>query len=255
MSFALTTHQLTVNYDKTPVLWDIELQLPEKCFAAVVGPNGSGKSTLIKTAMGLMKPLSGQVEFFGEPLAAVRNRVAYVPQRESVDWDFPITVRELVLMGRYGRLGLFRRPRAADYEAAEESMRKVGMESYADRQINQLSGGQQQRAFLARAFMQDADLYLMDEPFAGIDHTTEKVLVGLLQDLRDQGKTVVVVHHDLNTVEMYFDWVVFLNMRLVGAGEMKATYTKENLAGTYGQSHVLLGEAAKLAEHKSAGLT
>ncbi len=252
---AFKTHQLTVNYDKTPVLWDVELEIPEGRMAAIVGPNGAGKSTLIKTAMGLLTPLSGGVEFFGQALEKVRQRVAYVPQRESVDWDFPITVRELVLMGRFGRLGLFRRPRAADYQATDEALRRVGMEGYADRQIDQLSGGQQQRAFLARAFVQEADLYFMDEPFAGIDHTTERVLVDLLMKLVKAGKTVLVVHHDLNTVEQYFDWVVFLNMRLVASGEMSSTYTQANREETYGTSHILLGEAAKLSQHKSSGMS
>ena len=251
---ALRTYQLTVNYDKTPVLWDIELELPQGKLIGVIGPNGAGKSTLIKTALGLIKPISGRVEFFGSSLSKVRSRIAYVPQRETVDWEFPITVLDLVLMGRYGRLGIFRRPRRADRESARHVLTQVGMGDFADRQINQLSGGQQQRAFLARALLQEADLYLMDEPFAGIDHTTEKVLIKLLQRLRDEGKTVIVVHHDLNTVQAYFDWVVMLNMRLVASGPTEEIYNQTNLQATYGQSHVLFGEALKLSQEKTSGI-
>ncbi len=251
---ALSSHQLTVNYDKTPVLWDISLDIPKGKLVGIIGPNGAGKSTFLKTALGLITPISGKVEFFGKDLAKVRQRIAYVPQRESVDWEFPITVLDLVLMGRYGRLGLFRRPRQADYKAAQHYLEQVGMAPFASRQINQLSGGQQQRVFLARALLQEADLYLMDEPFAGIDHTTEKVLVDLLRKLQDQGKTLVVVHHDLNTVESTFDWVVMLNMRLVGSGPTEEVYNRENLSMAYGKSHVLFGEALKLSQDKSSGM-
>ena len=217
--------QLTVNYDKTPVLWDISLAIPAGTMVGIIGPNGAGKSTLIKAALGIVKPLSGKVEFFGQPLKKVRQRIAYVPQRESVDWDFPVTVKDLVLMGRYGKLGLFRRPLEADRIAAEHYLKLVGMEEYADRQISQLSGGQQQRAFLARALLQEADIYFMDEPFAGVDSATEAVIVKLLQQLRGEGKTIFVVHHDLNTVESYFDWVILLNMRLIAYGETTRYFT------------------------------
>ncbi len=251
---AFQTHQLSVNYGNVPALWDISLAVPKGVVAGIIGPNGAVKSTLIKSALDLVKPLSGKIEFFGKPLAEVRQRIAYVPQRESVDWDFPITVRELVLMGRYGRLGLFRRPRQADYAAVYEYLQKVGMESFAERQISQLSGGQQQRVFLARALIQEADIYLMDEPFAGIDLTTRAVIMDLLHQLKAQGKTVFVVHHELDSVDNYFDWVILLNIRLIGSGPTKETFTKPMLNACYGKSYALFDEALKISKHQSRGL-
>jgi len=250
----LEVNQLTVNYDKTPVLWDITLSIPPGLLVGIVGPNGAGKSTLIKAALGLVKPISGKVEFFGQPLKQVRQRVAYVPQRESVDWGFPVTVRDLVVMGRYGRLGLFHRPREADWAAADHYLELVGMASYANRQISQLSGGQQQRVFLARALLQEADIYFMDEPFTGVDLATETIIVRLLQQLRDKGRTVFVVHHDLNTVESYFDWVIMLNMRLIGYGLTSEFFTPHYLHATYGKSYALFDEALKLSKQKQAGI-
>lgn len=244
---------LTVNYDKTPVLWDISLSIPSGVLVGIVGPNGAGKSTFIKAALGLVKPMSGKVEFLGHPLKKVRQKIAYVPQRESVDWDFPVTVRELVVMGRYGRLGLFHSPREADWAAADHYLGLVGMSGYADRQISQLSGGQQQRAFLARALLQEADVYFMDEPFTGIDLATETVIVQLLRQLRDKGKTVFVVHHDLNTVESYFDWVILLNMRLIAYGPIQEFFTSHYLNATYGKSYALFDEALRLSQQKRTG--
>lgn len=246
--------QLTVNYDKTPVLWDISLAIPPGAMVGIIGPNGAGKSTFIKAALGIVKPLSGKIEFFGQPLKSVRQRIAYVPQRESVDWDFPVTVKDLVLMGRYGKLGLFRRPKETDRAAAEHYLKLVGMEEYSDRQISQLSGGQQQRAFLARALLQEADIYFMDEPFAGVDLATETVIVQVLQQLRTAGKTIFVVHHDLNTVETYFDWVILLNMRLIAYGETSRYFTPHYLNATYGKSYALLDEALKLSQQKQTGV-
>lgn len=251
---ALQVSQVTVNYDKTPVLWDISLEIPQGKLVGIVGPNGAGKSTFIKTALGLIQPISGKIEFFGSPLKEVQTRVAYVPQRETVDWDFPITVRELVLMGRYGRLGIFRWPRQADWAAADHYLEMVGMTQYASRQISQLSGGQQQRVFLARALVQEADVYFMDEPFAGIDLGTETVLMNLLRQLKSNGKTVFVVHHDLNTVESYFDWVIMLNMRLVACGSVGHVFNAETLNTTYGKSYALLDEVLKLSQQKTTGL-
>lgn len=250
---AFQAYQLSVNYGHVPVLWDISLNVPSGQVVGIIGPNGAGKTTLIKTALGLLKPISGIVEFFGQPLANVRQRIAYVPQRETVDWDFPITVRDLVLMGRYGRLGLFRWPRQADYSAVHEYLEMVGMEAYADRQISQLSGGQQQRVFLARALIQEADIYFMDEPFIGIDLGTRKVIMDLLHKLKDQGKTVFVVHHELDNVQTYFDWVVMLNIRLVASGPTETTFNSETLNATYGKSYALFDEALKLTQHKLAG--
>lgn len=250
---AFEVHQLTVNYDKTPVLWDVSFCVPQGCLVGIVGPNGAGKSTLIKTALGLVRPISGRVSFLKRPLSEVQQQVAYVPQRETVDWDFPITVHELVLMGRYGRLGMLRWPRRADHEAASYYLRLLDMDEFRDRQISQLSGGQQQRAFLARALIQEADIYFMDEPLAGIDHTSETVIMNLLRELRSQGKTVFVVHHDLNTVEAYFDWAVLLNLRLVAAGPIQEVFTADYLSQTYGKSYALLDEALRLSQKQRTG--
>jgi manganese/zinc/iron transport system ATP- binding protein len=250
----LEVNQLTVNYDKTAVLWDISLSIPPGVLVGIIGPNGAGKSTLIKSAMGLVKPIAGKVEFLGQPLKRVRQRVAYIPQRESVDWDFPVTVRDLVVMGRYGHLGLFHRPRKEDWKAADHYLEVVGMTRYADRQISQLSGGQQQRVFLARALLQEAEVYFMDEPFTGVDLATEKVIVTLLQQLRSKGKTVFVVHHDLSTVESYFDWVILLNMRVIAFGPTRDFFTPENIHATYGKSYALFDEALKLSQKKRAGI-
>ena len=251
---ALAVHHLSVNYDKTPVLWDVSFEVPQGKLVGIVGPNGAGKSTLIKTVLGLVPPISGKVALFGRPLSDVRQRVAYIPQRTSVDWDFPITVFDLVLMGRYGELGLFRRPKKADWAAVERTLELVGLSDLADRQISQLSGGQQQRAFLARALLQDADLYLMDEPFSGIDLGTEKVLINLLKEFKSQGKTVFVVHHDLNSVESIFDWLILLNMRLVAAGPLDEVFNRETLNKTYGKGYAILDEALKLSQTQSSGI-
>lgn len=250
---ALKTQELSVNYGSVPALWDISLNVPTGVVAGIIGPNGAGKSTLLKTALGLIKPLSGNVQFFGQPLDQVRQRVAYVPQRESVDWDFPITVRDLVLMGRYGRLKLFRRPREADYAAADMYLEKMGIAQFANRQISQLSGGQQQRAFLARALAQEADMYLMDEPFVGVDLATRSVIMSLLHQLKEQGKTVFVVHHELDSVNQYFDWVIMLNIRLVASGPTSEVFNPETLKACYGKSYALFDEALKISTQLRQG--
>lgn len=246
-------HQLTVNYDKTPVLWDISLQIPEGKIVGIIGPNGAGKSTFIKAALGLVDITSGKIEFFSKPLPAVRRRVAYVPQRESVDWDFPITVRDLVMMGRYGTLGICRWPRKADVMAVDHYLDLVGLTPYAHRQISQLSGGQQQRAFIARALVQEADIYFLDEPFSGIDMATETKIMQILRELKNNKKTVFVVHHDLNTVENYFDWLIMLNMRLIAYGPTQIVFNPESLNMTYGKSYALFNEAIKLSQNKTLG--
>lgn len=254
MGTALQVNQLSVNYDKTPVLWDVSLDVPEGLLVGIIGPNGAGKTTFLKACLGLVTPIGGKVEFYGQRLSKVRQRVAYVPQRESVDWDFPITVEELVLMGRYGKLGLFRWPRRADRVAARRYLELVGMEQCAGRQISQLSGGQQQRVFIARALMQDADVYFMDEPFAGIDMASESAIMELLRKLRSQGKTVFVVHHDLNSVESYFDWVVVLNTRLVASGSVSDAFNAQTIGSAYGKSYALFDEALKLSQNASDGM-
>lgn len=251
---ALQVNQLSVNYDKTPVLWDITLTVPSGKLVGIIGPNGAGKSTFLKAALGIVQTMSGKMLFFGKSLKEMRKNIAYVPQRQSVDWDFPITVRELVLMGRYGKLGLLRWPREADLLAADQYLDMVGMLSFSDRQINQLSGGQQQRIFIARALLQDADIYLMDEPFAGIDLASEAIIMSILKKLQQKGKTVFVVHHDLNSVESYYDWLIILNMRLIACGQVADVFNTETLSAAYGKNYALFDEALKLSKSKSSGL-
>lgn len=241
----IEVHDLTVAYRRKPVLWNIDCSLPEHQLVGLVGPNGAGKSTLIKAIMGLLPPMSGYIRIYGEPLERQRHLVAYVPQRESVDWDFPTDALDVVTMGRYGRLSLFARPSKQDRQIAMESLAKVGMADYAHRQISQLSGGQQQRVFLARALTQDAAIYLMDEPFAGVDAATERAIITLLKELKAEGKSVLVVHHDLQTVADYFDWVMLLNMRLVKFGPTAEVFNNDNLRLTYGGKLNLLSEAAE----------
>jgi len=232
---AVQVNDLTVAYRESPVLWDVDLDVPPGVLMAIVGPNGAGKTTLIKTILGLIRPVAGQVRILGQPYGRQRRQVGYVPQRGSVDWDFPTTVLDVVLMGTYGQLGWFRRPGQREVTAARESLEKVGMIDFADRQISQLSGGQQQRVFLARALVQDAQVYFMDEPFQGVDATTERAIVTLLQELRNQLRTVLVVHHDLSTVRDYFDWVTILNVRKIASGPVSEVFTDENLHRAYGQ--------------------
>lgn len=251
--FALQTEQLSVNYEKTPVLWDINLKIPQGCLVGIIGPNGAGKSSLIKAILNLIPTLSGKVLFFGQPLSGVRQRIAYVPQRESVDWNFPITVRELVMMGRYGKLGIGRRPRANDRQAVDDYLELVGIAPFSDRQINQLSGGQQQRAFLARALVQEADIYFLDEPFTGVDMATENTLIALLKRLRDKGKTIFIVHHDLSTVTHYFDWAIVLNMRLISAGLTDEAFTEETIHTAYGRNSALFDEVSRLCQQQRRG--
>ncbi len=235
-------HDLTVAYRDKPVLWDIELTIPPGVLAAIIGPNGAGKSTLLKAALGLLPLAAGSIRIFGRPYRESRRLVGYVPQRGSVDWDFPTNALDVVTMGTYGRLGWVRRPGAAQRDQALQCLDQVGMADYADRQISQLSGGQQQRVFLARALAQDAQLYFMDEPFVGVDATTERAIVQLLHQLRAQGKTVVCVHHDLDSAPDYFDWLALLNVRLIAAGPFAGIFTPENLTRTYGGRMHLLNQ-------------
>ncbi|HUF87719.1 MAG TPA: metal ABC transporter ATP-binding protein [Thermohalobaculum sp.] len=231
---ALHVEDLTVSYQGRPALWDIDLDVPPGVMAAIVGPNGAGKSTLIKSVLELVPRTAGHVYLFGQPYRTVRRRVAYVPQRSAVDWDFPTTALDVVMMGRYGHLGWLRRPGAGERRRAMAALEEVGIAELAGRQISQLSGGQQQRVFVARALVQEADLYFLDEPMAGVDATTERAIVRLLEDLRARGKTLVVVHHDLQTVRRYFDWIVILNVRVIAQGPVERAYTPENLRRAYG---------------------
>lgn len=241
---AVEVTDLTVAYRDQPVLWDVDLDVPEGVLMAILGPNGAGKSTLIKTILGLVKPAAGKVHIYGRSYEEQRQIVGYVPQRGSVDWDFPTNALDVVTMGLYGRLGWVRRPGRQERDLALESLRKVDMTDFADRQISQLSGGQQQRVFLARALVQDAQVYFMDEPFAGVDATTERAIIALLRDLRAAGKTVIVVHHDLQTVDEYFDWATFLNVRRIASGPVDEVFTEENLRRTYGGRIAFLSRQA-----------
>ena len=231
---AVEVTDLTVAYGEKPVLWDVDLEVPAGTLTAVVGPNGAGKTTLIRAILGMVTPAAGQALVHGRPYAEQRRRVAYVPQRGSVDWDFPTNALDVVLMGTYGRLGWVRRPGSTEKEAARQALEQVGMGDFAGRQISQLSGGQQQRVFLARALVQHADVYFMDEPFQGVDATTERAIVELLRELRSSGKTVLAVHHDLQTVPEYFDRVALLNVRRIASGPVAEAFTEENLRRTYG---------------------
>ncbi len=251
-AIALEVHDMTVAYHRRPVLWDVDLVVPEGKLVGIVGPNGAGKTTLIKAALGLVPLASGKVEIYGKPYREQRHLVGYVPQRESVDWDFPVTVRDVVLMGTYGQLGWFKRPGRAERELADRCLDQVGMRAFAKRQIRQLSGGQQQRVFLARALAEQAKVYFLDEPFAGVDAATEQAIVTLLQTMRSEAKTVFVVHHDLQTVREYFDYVILLNMRLVACGPVADTFTSENLQKTYGGRLTLLDEAAEAMRSREA---
>ncbi len=241
----LSVHAMTVAYHRKPVLWDVDYDAPPNRLVAIVGPNGAGKSTLIKACLDLLPRASGQVEFWGEAYRRVRTRVGYVPQRESVDWDFPVSALDVVCMGRYRRLGWCRPVTRAHREAALRCLGQVGLREVADRQISRLSGGQQQRVFLARALAQEAELYLMDEPFAGVDAATERAIVEVLRRMKSDGRTVIAVHHDLQTVPEYFDDVILLNMRVVAAGPVGEVFTRENLQKTYGGRLTPLAEAAE----------
>ena len=231
---AINVDDLTVAYNYKPVLWDIDLEVPEGVLMAVVGPNGAGKSTLIKAILGIIKPIAGSISIFGKPYESQRKQVAYVPQKGSVDWDFPTTALDVVLMGTYGQLGWIRRPGQKEKKAALEVLEKVGMLAFRNRQISQLSGGQQQRVFLARALVQNAQIYFMDEPFQGVDATTEIAIINILKELRKAGKTLVVVHHDLQTLPEYFDWVTFLNVKKIATGPIRDVFNDDNLTRTYG---------------------
>jgi manganese/zinc/iron transport system ATP- binding protein len=251
----LSVHDVTVAYDRRPVLWDVDYDAPAGSLVGVIGPNGAGKSTLIKAVLGLAPLASGRIEVFGEPAKKMRGVIGYVPQRESVDWDFPVSALDVVAMGRYRKIGLFRRIGKADRVAAMHCLEQVGLQELGHRQISQLSGGQQQRVFLARALAQDAALYLMDEPFAAVDAATERAIVDILRRLRDEGRTCLVVHHDLPTVREYFDHVLLLNMRIVAAGPTDTTFTEDNLRKTYGGRLTLMDKAGAALARSTKGVT
>lgn len=245
---------LTVSYLHKPVLWDINFELPKGQITGVIGPNGSGKTTLLKSIMGLLPADSGKIELFGNPLKKVRSRISYVPQRESVDWDFPATIEDVVLMGRYRKENLFRRLKKEDHEIAREAMEQVGLLDLAKNPISELSGGQQQRVFLARALAQQADLYLMDEPFVGVDAATEDAILKLLSKMRDAGKSVIIVHHDLQTAYSFFDHIVLLRTRLIGAGPKNDVFTTQNLQDAYGGRLSVLSRIGDLIQKEELNI-
>ncbi|MBO1927843.1 metal ABC transporter ATP-binding protein [Thiomicrorhabdus sp. 6S2-11] len=238
----LQVEQLSIRYHHKPVLTDVSFSVPAGKTVAIIGPNGAGKSSLLKGIMGLTPVIQGNALFYGKPLAEKRLTTAYVPQREEIDWDFPIDVMDVVLMGRHGQLKFWQRPSQSDREIAEQALKDLQMWDFRERQISQLSGGQQQRVFLARALAQQASLYLMDEPFAGVDVATEKAIIELFKQLKAKGNTVVCVHHDLNTVSEYYDYVVLINSRLIAAGPTDEVLTQDNLNKTYGGRLSLLND-------------
>ena len=230
----LSIRGMTVFYDQKPAIFSVDATFRAGRMTAIIGPNGAGKSTLLKAALGIVTPLAGKASVFGAAVVDSRSRLAYVPQRASVDWEFPARVADVVGMGLYPKLGLLGRFSKSHRAKVIDCLKRVGMEDFADRQIGQLSGGQQQRVFLARALAQDADLYLLDEPFAGVDAATERAIIAVLKTLRAEGKTVVAVHHDLSTVAEYFDDVLILNVRKVSEGPVAEAFTTEALDKAYG---------------------
>lgn len=250
----LSIQDLTVAWHRKPVIWDVEFDVAPGQLVGIVGPNGAGKSTLLKAVMDLVPRASGRISIFGKPWKQNRNRVGYVPQRESVDWDFPVSVLDVVTMGLYGQIGWCRPVTRKHRQIAREALDRVGIGDFADRQISQLSGGQQQRTFLARALVQNADLYLLDEPFAAVDAATEQAIIEILREMRQAGKTTIVIHHDLHTVPTYFDSVVLLNMRVVAQGPTASVFTRENLERTYGGRLTLLDEATEAMRRRERTL-
>lgn len=231
---ALDVEGLSAAYQKNRVLTDVTFSVEQGSLTGIVGPNGAGKSTLLHTILELHPRLAGNVAFFGSAFQKAKKRISYVPQRGSVDWDFPTNALDVVMMGLYGHIGWLKLPQKRHKERALEALKKVGMDSYAKRQISKLSGCQQQRVFLARALVQNADLYFMDEPLAGVDAATERAIMAILNELKKEGKTVMVVHHDLQTVEDYFDHVLLLNGKVVAYGKTKTTFTTDNIEKAYG---------------------
>ena len=250
-NIALEAHNLTVIYHKKPVLWNIDFALPAGEIIGIMGPNGAGKSTLVKAILGLVPLNSGYSRVFDQEFEKVRHRVSYIPQRQTVDWDFPATVRDVVMTGRFQQRGMFGRMNDEDRRIVSDALEKVGMSAFAGRQISQLSGGQQQRVFIARALAQQADLYLLDEPFVGVDASTEAAIVDMIRAMRDEGKTIVVVHHDLHTAPEYFTWLVLINASLIGAGPLSEVFTDEKLRATYSGKLTILSQVGDKLREKN----
>lgn len=230
---AVKVEDLTIAYNSKPVIWDVDLEFEKGKITAIVGPNGAGKSTLLKAILELIPISSGKVLYFNKIYKDVRQEISYVPQSESVDWDFPTDVLDVVKMGTYGKLGWLKRPGKEEEKKSLDALEKLGMLEFKDRQISALSGGQQQRVFLARALVQDSEIYFLDEPLKGVDAKTEKEIMNILKELKSKGKTIVVVHHDLRTVPEYFDNVVLINKIVVSSGAVEEVFTDENINRTY----------------------
>ena len=251
---AVAVRDLWAGYDAEPILEALTFELPAGSLVGLAGPNGSGKSTLLKTLLGLLKPWRGSIDLFGRPINGVRQRVGYAPQAELVDWDFPATVADVVMMGRYGRIGLLRRPGAADRDAVARALEQVDLADLARRQIGELSGGQQRRMLIARALAQEADLLLLDEPMGGLDAVSQHQLLTLFEELRSAGKTLLVATHDLSCVAACFDLALLLNHRLVAYGPPADVFTPEALSDAFA-GHLLLipTEGGVYVEHHAHG--
>lgn len=249
-NISIEVHNLSVSYNNVPVVWDVDFKLPKGQIIGIVGPNGSGKSTLLKAIMGLLPLSSGYVQIEGQTLDQVRDHVAYVPQRESVDWQFPASVQDVVSMGRYKKNKLFKRLTSIDKTLIAEAITKVKLDEFKNRQISQLSGGQQQRVFIARALAQGASIYILDEPFVGVDMATEKTILDLFIQMKEEGKTLIIVHHDIQTVSEYFDFIVMMNTRLIANGPTSSTLNEENLKATYGGQLNILTKIQTIIKNK-----
>jgi manganese/zinc/iron transport system ATP- binding protein len=244
MEKLIDIHNVSIAYSGKPVVWEADFFIPNGVIAGIIGPNGGGKTSILKAIMGIIPYHSGEIQIFHQKIDQVRDRIAYVPQRETVDWDFPIQVKEVVMMGRYNPNKFFQRFNANDKKIVAESLEKVGLSNFANNQISKLSGGQQQRVFIARALAQEADILILDEPFAAVDTVTENAILTILQQLKNEGKTIVMVHHDLHSGKDFFDWVVMLNTRIVAFGKKEDVFTEENLKNTYGAKLHILNKVA-----------
>lgn len=244
--YVITVKNLTISYHKKPAIKGVNLNIEPGSVIGIIGPNGAGKSTLLKGMLGLLPFDTGEIKIFGEEIDRSRKRISYIPQREQFDWDFPINVEDVVMMGRYAHLPVVGFPKAGDKKIVEQVLEKVEMDKYAKRQIRQLSGGQQQRVFLARALAQESDIYFLDEPFVGVDAKTERAIFKLMKELKDMGKTLLVVHHDLSMVKDYFDKLIMINQTLIAYGDSEKVFTPELVNKTYGGRLTMLQKTEEL---------
>jgi manganese/zinc/iron transport system ATP- binding protein len=244
----IKVQNLTISYAKKPAIRGIDLNIPAGKITGIIGPNGAGKSTLLKGILGLLPADNGSVSVYGEPVKSRLSKISYIPQKEIFDWDFPVVVYDVVMMGRYPHLKMFQKPRQVDRQKVEEALKKVDMIKFSSRQIRYLSGGQQQRVFLARALAQEAEILLLDEPFVGVDAATESAIFSMMKELREDGKTIIVVNHDLGKVTEYFDYIVMINQFLVAFGPTDEVFTPELLNKTYGGRLTILQKSDTLLQ-------